>query len=92
MVDITRRKILKDFFTVENQEGERVDKYLSEVLENRSRSYIQKLIKDQCVIVNQKPVKASYRLLVGDRVEITLPEIKEPDLIPEYFYKLYNIL
>jgi 23S rRNA pseudouridine1911/1915/1917 synthase len=74
---------LKDFFTVENQEGERVDKYLSEVLENRSRSYIQKLIKDQCVIVNQKPVKASYRLLVGDRVEITLPEIKELDLIPE---------
>ena len=74
---------MKDFFTVENQEGERVDKYLSEVLENRSRSYIQKLIKDQCVIVNQKPVKASYRLLVGDRVEITLPEIKELDLIPE---------
>ena len=74
---------MKDFFTVENQEGERVDKYLSEVLENRSRSYIQKLIKDQCVIVNQKPVKAGYRLLVGDRVEITLPEIKEPDLIPE---------
>ena len=33
--------------------------------------------------MNQKPVKASYRLLVGDRVEITLPEIKEPDLIPE---------
>ncbi len=74
---------MKDFFTVENQEGERVDKYLSEVLENRSRSYIQKLIKDQCVIVNQKPVKASYRLLVDDRVEITLPEIKELDLIPE---------
>ena len=74
---------MKDFFTVENQEGERVDKYLSEVLENRTRSYIQKLIKDQCVIVNQKPVKASYRLLVGDRVEITLPEIKELDLIPE---------
>ena len=74
---------MKDFFTVENQEGERVDKYLSEVLENRSRSYIQKLIKDQCVIVNQKPVKASYRLLLGDRVEITLPEVKEPDIVPE---------
>lgn len=74
---------MKDFFTVENQEGERVDRYLSEVLESRSRSYIQKLIKDQCVVVNQKPVKASYRLLIGDRVEISLPEIKEPDIIPE---------
>ena len=33
--------------------------------------------------MNQKSVKASYRLLVGDRVEITIPEIKEPDIVPE---------
>lgn len=74
---------MKDFFTVENQDGERIDRYLSEVLEDRSRSYIQKLIKEQYILVNQKPVKASYRLLVGDRVEITIPEIKEPDIVPE---------
>lgn len=74
---------MKDFFTVENQEGERVDRYLSETLEDRSRSYIQKLIKEQYVVVNQKPVKASYRLLLGDQVEITLPEVKEPDIMPE---------
>ena len=74
---------MKDFFTVENQDGERIDRYLSEVLEDRSRSYIQKLIKEQYILVNQKPVKASYRLLLGDRVEITLPEVKEPDIVPE---------
>ena len=74
---------MKDFFTVENQDGERIDRYLSEVLEDRSRSYIQKLIKEQYILVNQKSVKASYRLLVGDRVEITIPEIKEPDIVPE---------
>ena len=74
---------MKDFFTVENQDGERIDRYLSEVLEDRSRSYIQKLIKEQYILVNQKSVKASYRLLVGDRVEITIPEIKEPDNVPE---------
>ncbi len=74
---------MKDFFIVENQEGERVDRYLSEALEDRSRSYIQKLIKEQYVAVNDKPVKASYRLLLGDRVEITLPEVKEPDIVPE---------
>lgn len=74
---------MKDFFTVENQEGERVDRYLSETLEDRSRSYIQKLIKEQYVFVNKKPVKASYRLLLGDQVEITLPEVKEPDIMPE---------
>lgn len=74
---------MKDFFIVENQEGERVDRYLAEALEDKSRSYIQKLIKEQYVIVNQKPVKASYRLLLGDRVEITLPEVTEPDIVPE---------
>lgn len=74
---------MKECFVVENQEGERIDRYLSDVLEDRSRSYIQKLIKDHLVIVNQKPVKASYRLLSGDQVEMTLPEIKEPDILPE---------
>ena len=74
---------MKEYFTVENQEGERIDRYLSEEMEDRSRSYIQKLIKEQYVIVNQKPVKANYRLSLGDMVEITLPEAKEPDIIPE---------
>ena len=74
---------MKEYFTVENQEGDRIDRYLSEEMEDRSRSYIQKLIKDQYVIVNQKPVKANYRLSLGDMVEITLPEAKEPDIIPE---------
>lgn len=74
---------MKEYFIVENQAGDRIDRYLSEELEDRSRSYIQKLIKDQYVIVNDKPVKANYRLSLGDMVEITLPEAKEPDIIPE---------
>lgn len=72
-----------EYFTVENEEGERIDKYLAEMLEDKSRSYIQKLIKDKLVHVNEKPVKANYRLVLGDRVEITIPEIKEPDIVAE---------
>ena len=74
---------MKEFFTVENQDGERIDRYLSEELADRSRSYIQKLIKENHVTVNQKPVKANYRLSLGDRVEIDLPDAKEPDIKPE---------
>ena len=74
---------MKEFFTVENQEGDRIDRYLSEELEDRSRSYIQKLIKEQYVKVNEKPVKANYRLSLGDMVEIDFPEAKEPDIVPE---------
>lgn len=74
---------MKEFFTVENQDGERIDRYLSEELADRSRSYIQKLIKENYVTVNQKPVKANYRLFSGDRVELSLPDIKEPDIEAE---------
>lgn len=49
----------------------------------QSRSYLQKLIKGGNVLVNQEPVKASYRLLIGDRLEITLPDVKEPDIAAE---------
>ncbi|MGN1166797.1 MAG: RluA family pseudouridine synthase [Lachnospiraceae bacterium] len=74
---------MKEFFTVENEAGERTDKFLSEEFEDRSRSYLQKLIKDGYVKVNDKPVKASYRLVLGDRIDITIPELKEPDIIAE---------
>lgn len=74
---------LKEYFTVENQDGDRIDRYLSEELEDRSRSYIQKLIKDSLVLVNQKPVKANFRLSFGDRIELELPEVQEPDIPAE---------
>ncbi len=74
---------MNEFFTVENEAGERIDKFLAEELEDRSRSFLQKLIKDAYVKVNEKPVKASYRLLLGDRVAITLPKLTEPDIAAE---------
>ncbi len=74
---------MSEFFTVEHEAGERIDKFLSEELEDRSRSFLQKLIKDEYVKVNEKPVKASYRLILGDRVAITFPELTEPDIAAE---------
>lgn len=74
---------MKEFSIDHETEGQRIDRYLSDTLEDRSRSYIQKIIKDGHVTVNQNPVKANYRLSFGDRVEVTLPEAKEPDIEPE---------
>ncbi|WP_138263573.1 RluA family pseudouridine synthase [[Clostridium] hylemonae] len=74
---------MSEFFTVENEEGERIDRYLAEMLSDRSRSYIQKLIKDSHILVNNKPVKANYRLSCGDMLEVTIPSAKEPDILPE---------
>lgn len=74
---------LTEYLIVENDGGERIDRYLAENLEDRSRSYLQKLIKDGNVKVNGKPVKANYRLVFDDRVEVFMPEVKEPDIEPE---------
>ena len=46
----------KLFFTIEKG-GERIDKYLSEQLEDMTRSHIQKLIKENMVRVNGMAVK-----------------------------------
>jgi len=74
---------LTEYLVVENDGGERIDRYLAENFEDKSRSYLQKLIKDGQVKVNGKPVKANYRLVFDDRVEIYMPEVKEPDIEPE---------
>lgn len=71
------------FLIEEEQAGERIDKFLSEVLPDLSRSYIQKLIKDEQVSVNYKIIKANYKLNAEDQVELTVPELKEPDIIAE---------
>ena len=41
--------------------GERIDKFLDGRIESLSRSYIQKLIKEKKILVNQLPVKANYK-------------------------------
>lgn len=74
---------MNEYFTVENEEGERVDRFLAGEIEAASRSYIQKLIKDGHIKINGKPVKASYRLALGDRACVSLPETKDLEIVPE---------
>ncbi len=52
----------------------RIDRFVSEHLDDVSRSYIQKLIKDNMVTVDLKPVKANYKVRTGESVAICLPE------------------
>ena len=52
----------------------RLDIFVSDELENFSRSLVQKLIKDGKVTVNGKKVKPSWPLAEGEVVEIELPQ------------------
>lgn len=71
------------FEITEEMENERIDKCLSMLIDSLSRSFIQKLIKEQAVTVNGGPVRGSYRVKADDAVEFELPEAVEPDIEPE---------
>ena len=67
----------------ESYMDERLDKFLSAVLPDQSRSYLQKMIKDGSVLVNGKAQKTSYRMEDQDEVLVDLPELKEPEIEAE---------
>lgn len=68
------------FDILPEMEDERIDKCISNYMENLSRSYIQKIIKEGNVYVNDAVIKANYRAKVDDRVRVTIPDSVEPDI------------
>ncbi len=69
-------------FTADRQ-GERIDRFLSENLEDLSRSYIQKLLKDGSILVNNHTVKANYKTNEDDDIIVRIPDPEVPDILPE---------
>ena len=67
-------------------DGWRTDKFLSEQLQELSRSYIQKLIGEGRVLVSGNAVKASFLVRTGDHIEVFMPPptslTVEPENIP----------
>lgn len=64
-------------------EGQRLDGFLSQILKEHSRSYLQKLIEDQKVLRNGKPAKKNDRLQVDDCIKITIPPPEPLEIQPE---------
>ena len=63
--------------------GERIDKYLSEKFSEYSRSYIKGLIDDGRVSVSGKTVKSSFKVFNGAAITVNIPPLKEVEIIPE---------
>lgn len=63
--------------------GSRLDKVLNQTMPDMSRSYLQQLIKDEAVLVNEKLEKANYKCRVGDQVKILVPEPVKLEVVPE---------
>lgn len=71
------------FDVQEEDKNLRIDKYLANQLSEQSRSYIQKLIREEQVAVNGKTVKANYKVQPSDHLTLTIPQLQEPDILPE---------
>lgn len=74
---------IEEFEVLNEQEGERLDKFLSILYPDISRSFFQKIIKDDQVLVNDKPQKANYRLKEDDIVRISFPDAVETAIVAE---------
>lgn len=64
-------------------EDERIDKVITASLENMSRSFIQKYIKEGLCLVNGKSVKANYRVKALDTISLQVRDAVVPDIEPE---------
>lgn len=63
--------------------GIRIDSLISFNIDSISRSYAQKLITDEMVLVNGKTVKSNYKVKNGDNIEVTVPEPQKIEVAAE---------
>lgn len=66
-----------------NIPSERIDKYINEQIPDLSRSYIQQLIKDQHILVNNNTCKANYKCRPFDLITIQYEKAKEFEVTAE---------
>lgn len=68
-----------------NKEDEhiRLDKIVGKIKTDISRTTIQRMIEDGNILVNEKKVRTSYKVTVGDIIIIKDEEPKEIDILPQ---------
>ncbi|QED47471.1 RluA family pseudouridine synthase [Cytobacillus dafuensis] len=81
----------------EEQVGERIDKVLSALNEEWSRTQVQQWIKDENVLVNGQKIKTNYKCSINDQIVINIPEPEELDVVPEemnleIYYEDHDVL
>ena len=78
-------------------QGKRIDKFLGKTLQDTSRSYIQRLIDEKNILVNENECKSNYKLKAGDVISVNIPEpifanITAEDIALDIIYEDEDIL
>ncbi|MBO4493046.1 MAG: RluA family pseudouridine synthase [Ruminococcus sp.] len=63
--------------------GSRIDKYISDNIDELTRSAVQGLIEKGLVLVNGKEVSKNCKLKAGDEISVEIPEPEPMDAVPE---------
>jgi 23S rRNA pseudouridine1911/1915/1917 synthase len=85
-------KLIKEkkyrFEVPEGKKKERIDTFLTNSIENATRSKVQKLIEAELVTVNGKIVKSNYKLKPNDIIEAVQPITPRPENVEPEDIKL----
>lgn len=66
--------MLREITVEQNVDNKRLDKFISEMEEDLSRTTIQRLIEEEKVLVNEQKVKTSYKPISGDKIRIIVEQ------------------
>ena len=66
--------MLREITVEQNVDNKRLDKFISEMEEDLSRTTIQRLIEEEKVLVNEQKVKTSYKPISGDKIRISVEQ------------------
>lgn len=75
--------VIANFEVTYEYENERLDKFLTAIFPERSRTYFSKLIKEGHVTMDQKVLKANYRLHTDDLITVETPPAEQVEILPE---------
>ncbi|GIN83773.1 pseudouridine synthase [Heyndrickxia sporothermodurans] len=74
---------IMEHLILESENNERIDKIISALNEEWSRSQVQQWIKEGHVNVNGKQVKSNYKCVMNDQIIIEIPEPEALNVEPE---------
>ena len=72
-----------EHIVLDTEKSERIDKVISNIQADWSRTQVQQWIKGEHILVNGQPIKTNYKCNVNDHIEIFIPDPEVLDVIPE---------
>ncbi len=74
---------MQKYIIDEKTKNNRIDKIIPILNPQITRQVAQRLIESGNIKVNEKKVKVSYKVSIGEEINIIIPEVKEAKIVPQ---------